>query len=114
MKNKTGITIRKSCITGKAVWIYQNPYSTGLRMAYHRACKKEEERVRRWGDTVAKRKANIQRLLGDLMAKIPVTGSLSAEKRAAARMLASLAENPPVCYNGFYEHILEERRRRNA
>lgn len=104
--------IRYSCLTGKAVWIYQGLSRHGGRQAYLMAWKKELERVKNWREHVMKRKATIMKILNDCMANQPITGELSPEKQAAARTLLKLAETEPECYRGFYDHIIEERRRR--
>ena len=104
MQNEKKYVIRYSCITGKAVWIYRNLSKEAVRQAYCRARKREEERVRRWGNIVATRKANIRRMLSRLMEAIPVTENLSAEKKKAARQLADMADAPLACDRGFLEH----------
>ena len=114
MKQKNLITIiRKSCLTGRAVWIYQGFSCGAARKAYHRACKKELERVRHWQEIIARRKENITRLLADLMANILPTTALTCEQQTAARQLREISEGQPVQHE-FYEHIKAERRRRAA
>ena len=104
--------IVKSCLTGKAVWIYQGPSKEACRRAYGRACKRELEFVRHWEERVERRRAHLRKLLADCTASLPVTGEIPPEKRAAAKVLADMAEERQECYTGFYDHILEERRRR--
>jgi hypothetical protein len=36
------------------------------------------------------------------------------QQRAAAKRLRSIADNLPPVYRGFYDHIMEERRRKKA
>ena len=106
--------IRYSCITGKAVWLSHSlPYKS-LWKAYTGACRHEVERVRQWGQTMSRRKANIQRLLSACTDGLSVAGELPPEKKAAARQLHLMAEHQPECYRMFYDHIQEERRRRAA
>lgn len=106
------VVIRKSCITGKAVWIYQGPSKKASWDAYWRACRREEERVRNWPQTAARRKENIMRLLNDCMADLPLTGELPPNQEAAARQLLSISKKGIPCRSDFYEHFTEERRRR--
>lgn len=109
----TGILIiRKSCLTGKAVWIYRGPSKQASWKAYWRACCREEERVRNWPQTAARRKENILRLLSDCMSGLPLTGELPPEKEAAARQLLAISKKGIPCRSEFYEHFMEERRRR--
>ena len=106
-----GVTvIIKSCLTGRAVWIYRGPSKNASQSAYWRACKYEVERFKRWSKHVARRKANIQRLLTDCTAGIDIAGTMTPEQKAAARRLASLSEDPAF-NREFYDHVVEERRR---
>jgi len=104
--------IRYSCLTGKALWVYRGPSKRAAAAAYCRACQKEVERVNRWSDTMQRRKSNIMRMLNNLTASVPIDGELSPEREAAARQLLSMAQAKVTCYMEFYEHIMEERRRR--
>lgn len=106
--------ILKSCLTGKAVWIYRGPSRSAARMAYWRACRSEVERVRQRAEAAARRRANIQRMLSELTAAMPATGDLPPEKKALARQLLSLSEKKIPAGGAFYDHIMEERRRREA
>ena len=107
-----GVVVRKSCLTGQPVWLCQGKsWAAGIR-AYYRARQREVKRVRQWGVTVKRRMANIRRLLCDCTAGIPLTAKLTAEQRTAARELEMQSRTSVACYRGFYEHILEERRRR--
>lgn len=106
--------ILKSCLTGKAVWIYRGPSRTAAQKAYCRACHKEVERVRRWTEEAERRKSNIMRVLTELTAGMPATAELPPEKRQLAKQLLSLSEKTIPAGSAFYEHIMEERRRREA
>jgi hypothetical protein len=115
MATKNSITIiRKSCITGKAVWIYIGPSVEAAKRAYYRACQHEIERVRRLSSVMAQRKANIVSLLNKCMESTPFTGRLQRNKKKAARELLGLTEDSTMCDLEFYNHIMEERRRRAA
>lgn len=115
-KNKIhNITIiLKSCLTGKAVWIYRGPSKHAARKAYWSACHKEMARMRQWADKAAQRKANIQRMLSELTAGMPATGELPPEKKTAARQLLAISEKALPTGSEFYNHIIEERRRRET
>lgn len=106
--------IRRSCINGKAVWISKSPSKAAEQLAYWRACKHEVERVRQWGETVLRRKSNVQRMLNGLMANLPVTDTLTEKCREAARQIVSISESCTACCSDFYNHIMEERSRRNG
>lgn len=114
MKKKHSITvILRSCLTGKVVWIYRGPSRAAARKAYWRACRKELERVRNWGERMARRAASIRRLLTDCMADKPIDAELTPEQQQAARELQNIGRKPQDCHLEFYDHIVEERRRRN-
>lgn len=110
-KKHTTLVIRYSCLTGKAVWIYNAPSNTAMWTAYWRARKREVERVRNWSRTVGLRKSNILRLLNDCTASVSITDDLPPDKREAAQRLRKMAEAKP-CHRDFYNHLMEERRRK--
>lgn len=111
-RNRPVIVIRRSCLTGKVVWIYKGSSKGAAYTAYCRACKREVERMRRWGETTAERRANILRVLNDFLADIPLNAKLSPEQKAAVKKLQQLSKEDIACHREFYEHIMEERRRR--
>ena len=115
MKKNSLITIiQKSCLTGQAVWIYRGPYERSARLAYWRACKRELERVRQWGETLAKRRSNIQRLLScDSSSSSVLDAGLTAEQIEAAKQLLAIGKRETDGKTEFYNHIIEERRRRS-
>lgn len=110
----TSLVIRYSCLTGKAVWIYYAPSDSAMWTAYWRARQREVERVHNWSQAVAQRRSNILRLLSDCTSSFPLTGDLPSGKREAALRLRQAAESPNPCYRDFYEHLMEERRRRQS
>ena len=59
MKKKIVTVILRSCLTGRAVWIYQGPSREAMQKAYQRACKKEIERMRNWSERMAQRTAHV-------------------------------------------------------
>lgn len=107
--------IRRSALTGKAVWLsHQRSYQTEW-TAYKRACLKEINRMRQWANTVNRRRRNIQRLLTELTASLPILGDIPPEQRMAAKVLTQMAANEPPKQSDFYDHICEEKRlKRNA
>lgn len=107
------VVIRKSCLTGKVVWIYRGPSRTAARRAYTRACQKEAGRVSHWSETVAQRRANVLRLLTDCTASLPINADLTPRQKKAARELQAIGREELVCHRDFLDHI-EERRRRIA
>lgn len=104
--------IRRSCITGNAVWIYQGSSKSSAQTAYWKACRAEIERVRNWASTAARRMANIERLLNDCLAEIPINAELTQRQQDAVRRLQAIERKNFACNRDFYEHILEERHRR--
>ena len=105
--------IRKSSLTGKAVWIGRFLTKGAARSAYCRACKRELERVRRWNEKLARRRAKILCLLNCCLDKIGFTQQLTPEQLAAARQLNKIADEKICCDMHFYEHIVEDHRRRD-
>lgn len=115
MKHKGNvIIIRKSCLTGKVVWIYIGPSRAAGHFAYWWSRRKEEQRIRQWGERMSMRRANILRLLNACMEAFPTGTALTPEQNEAARQLLSISKKDAVCDMEFYNHFQEERRRRNA
>jgi hypothetical protein len=104
--------IRRSCITGKIVWVYRGMSKNAGWVAYHRVCKKELERVKHLPEMEAEYKAQILKLLNDCMANLPINAELTPDQKAAAKKLLKMADEMPPYDMEFYNHIVEERRRR--
>jgi hypothetical protein len=104
--------IRRSCITGKALWIYQGPSKNAAKVAYHRAVKKEIERVKNYKKELEARKAAVLRILNNCMAALPIGTELTPRQKAAAKTLLAISNEKVPCYMEFYDHIMESRRRR--
>ena len=113
-RNREGLTLflRRSCITGKVVWAYYAKTAGAANTAYCRACKKEIERVKHWPETVAKRRAEIMKFMNECLANIPINQELTPRQKEGARRLQAEYKKDIPCYMGFYEHVMEERRRR--
>lgn len=113
--NKKGkhikVFIRRSCITGKVIWVYRG-VKTGEYLAYWRACRKELQRFKMWAERLDRRRRNMTRLLSDSSSRIPITEEMTPEQREAARQLHELSVADVKPDREFYDHIIEERRRR--
>lgn len=106
------LVVRKSCLTGKVVWLYWGSSQGAARWAYHHACEEEIKRVNNWGERAEARRRNILKLLDECLSYIPITEALTPEQAEAARRLRNLSKEDIACHREFYEHIMEERRRR--
>ena len=73
---------------------------------------KELERKKNWGETVARRRANIARMLSECTSELAIDAQLTPEQAEAARKLQSLCSKGTEFQSDFYDHIMEERRRR--
>ena len=56
--------------------------------------------------------SNITRLLSECMRDIPIDAELTPRQKDAARMLKNIVKKGFACHREFYEHVIEERRRR--
>lgn len=109
-KKKIYRIIRRSCLTGKAVWLSPERSYKVEWQAYKNACEREIRYVRQWKQTMAIRRQNILQMLDELMARMPILGELTPEQKAAIKQIRDIADNPPELYRDFYDHILAERR----
>ena len=112
MKRNLITVIRRSCLTGKVVWIYRGQSEHAAVEAYRRACQREVERFRNWSEKAADRMQNITRLLNDCLQNIPFTAELTPRQRESAQLLRDIGSSQLGYQADFYEHIMEERRRR--
>lgn len=123
--------IKRSCLTGKVVWIYRGASRNAGRHAYWKACKKELEKVKQWAERMADRKRRLTLMLGFSDSSSSsgngssgnkasgkgssanmFGGELTDEQRKAARELVRMSKQEPPPDMEFYNHIVEERRRR--
>lgn len=104
--------LRKSCLTGRVVWLCQGKSWAAGMQAYQRACQREVERVKRWGVTVKRRMANIRRLLNDCTSGIPITATPTTEQKTAMRLLETMSKERVACHRDFYDHVVATSRRR--
>ena len=114
MKKKQIVTIiRRSCLTGNAMWIYQGASQESARKKYLQACKREIHRMRYLcGLMVARRGRNISRLLKDCTQQLSTASKLLPEQRAAIKSMQMIARQNVTCRSELYNHILEAHRRR--
>lgn len=111
-KRKLFKIIRRSCLTGAAVWVIQGRSRGTDRIRYWRVCRKEIQRVARWRETIEARKANIARMISGLTANMPALGYIPPAAEEALKVLRRMADKEPENDLTFYNHIMEERRRR--
>ena len=110
VREKKVTVICKSCITGRAVWIYQGRGSSYI--AYWRACKKEVERIRNWPTIAARRKESIERLINICTGNFSINAELTPAQKEAVEKLKRIKDKGATCYRDFYNHIMETRRLR--
>lgn len=110
-RTKAVTVIKRSGMTGRAVWLYQGSSKEGARKAYERVRRKESTRVRWWKKRMQRRAKNIFSFLDKLLAALPMMGGIPSEKRQAIRDLQRLADNPPPCDTGLYNQLQQERRK---
>jgi len=104
--------IRYSCLTGRAVWLWQAKTRSGLWKAYQRARRHEFDRIRGWVHVVAQRRQNILRFLSDLTSALPIFGDINKMQRKAAQRIRRIANEEPELDRDFYEHTIREKERR--
>ena len=111
-RTKDVTVIRYSDTTGRAVWLYQGSSKEGARKAYERVGNKEISRVRWWKNRIKRRAARIKAFLEKLIDELPMMGGMTQKQRQAIRDIQRLADNPPPCDTGLYNHVRRERRKR--
>lgn len=99
------IVIRKSRLTGRAVWMYEGSTRRAAHWAYWYACRKEVQRVNTWCDRALRRKSNILRLLNKCLERIPLAAVLTPEQNAAARTLRKISKEAYLPDMEFYNYI---------
>ena len=112
MKRTVNIIIRKSCLTGKAMWIYTGASIEGAKNAYKRARRAEMERVSKWAETTVCRMENIKRLLNDCLSELPINAQLTPQQLKAVKELQTIARQSINGCSEFYNHVVETNRRR--
>ena len=109
-----------SCVTGQAVWVYQGQSRKAMKRKYYRTVASERKRKRQWAKVIMTRRDNLQRLLDECRAELPILGTLTKDQREAIKTLQQMIDNPPEFSSPFLDHdkerrhqnYLEKRRRR--
>lgn len=110
------VVLKRSCLTGRIVWAYRGDSEEGARKAYWRACKKEVWRVRNWMKKMSRRRRMLLRLVthsDSSTVSSSIYKKMTPEQRKAARKIVKLANTEPQPDREFYNHIIEEAKRRN-
>lgn len=102
-------TIKYSCITGQAVWLYVGPTKKSMLRSYYRTVQRERKRQRQWPKVQRQWRANITRLLDECIASMPLMGDLTKNQREAIRTLRTMADNPPEFVSPMLDHDSERR-----
>lgn len=100
-----------SCVTGKAVWVYQGQSRQGMRRKYYRTVESERKRRRQIPKLQQQRTANIKTLLSECIAALPIMSQMSKEQREAIKTLQQMADYTPDFSSPFLEHDRERRMR---
>lgn len=108
--------IKRSCITGKVVWIYRGVSHNAGRHAYWKACKAEIRRIRQWTTRMAARQRALMQVVGlgdSSSSSSGIYEGMTPEQQAAVKEISKMSRQPPPPDREFYNHIVEESRRRN-
>ena len=115
-QNGKVLIVKRSCLTDRIVWVYHGTSEEAARKAYWRACKKEVFRIRNWMNKMIRRRNRLLSIIthGDNSSASSSAFKLTPpEKRKSARKIIQLAKEEPQPDREFYDHIIEESRRRN-
>lgn len=109
--------IKRSCITGKVVWIYRGVSREAGRRAYYRACKQEIRRIRQWTARMTVRQLALMQVVG-LGGSSSSSGSgiyedMTPEQLAAVKEISKMGCQPPPLDREFYNHIVAEAQHSN-
>ena len=69
--------------------------------------------MKTWPQKVAECRARVKQLLDNCIAALPINAELTKQQKDAIRYLQSVIREPVPCHSEFYDHIVEEARRRN-
>lgn len=113
--NKKNIitVIRRSCINGLVVWIYRGPSKDAAKKAYLRACKQEVKRVKTWMQKINDVQRSISLFISSCMDSMPINANLTDTQKNAVKQLQHIRNEQRPCHMDFYNHIIEEARRKN-
>lgn len=115
-QNGNVLIVKRSCLTGRIVWVYRGTSEDAARKAYWRACKKEIRHIRDWAKKMSRRRKILLSIVthGDCNSvSSSVFNQMSSEKRRLARRIMQLAKDVPQPDREFYDHVVEEAKRRN-
>ncbi len=115
-QNGKVLIVKRSCLTGRIVWVYRGTSEEAARKAYWRACKKEIRRIRDWAKKMSRRRKLLLSIAthGDCdSVSSSVFSQMSSEKRKLARRIIQLAKDMPQPDREFYDHVVEEAKHRN-
>lgn len=110
---KNVIIIRRSCLTGKAVWLFRSKSRRAAASAYCLAKKMEYRQQKRWPDRVRQWQEWMLDALNDWLRGLPVTQELTAEQIRHVRAIQAIVKEDIPRDRDFYSHIITEARRRN-
>lgn len=108
------LIVKRSCLTRRIVWVCRGASEEAARKAYWRACKMEVRYIRNWTKSMIRRRRLLMNIVthgDDGAASNPALKS--SRKRELTRRLIQLAKEEPVPDREFYDHIIEEAKRRN-
>lgn len=120
-KRKKKLFVKRSCLTGKIVWAKYCATPRGAQDAYQRACRKEVRRYRDYSLTMKRRRQKLFSVIGitdsssasSSVSSLASRSGLTPKQRAAIREIQALDRDRPPQGGEFYDHIIEEARRRN-
>lgn len=116
-RKKTVTIVKRSCITGKIIWVYRGASSNGAHVAYWRACKKEVRRVRQRKAIMNERRRRLMKLLAISDSSSTDSSIFGAcrtpEQVKAIKSIIQMWKQEPSQDRNFYDHLIEEARRRN-
>lgn len=113
---KKNTYVKRSCLTGEIVWVCRSTSRSAAYCAYWRTCKHEVTRIRHWMQRMEKRK---RRLLGIIIhddsssASSAALREMTPAQRRAVNEVKRIIERQPSKHSDYYDHIIEEARRRN-
>lgn len=102
-------TIKYSCISGQAVWLYQGPTKKAMLRSYYRTVERERKRKRQWPKVQQRWREDITRLLDECIAALSLMGDLTKVQREAIKTLRTMADNPPEFVSPMLDHDRERR-----
>lgn len=115
-ENGKVLVVKRSCLTGRIVWMYRGASEEAARKAYWRACKKEIRRVRDWAKKMSRRRRLLLSIVmhnDNSSVSSSAFNQMSCEKRKLARRVMQIAKDVPQPDREFYDHVIEEAKRRN-